>query len=83
MPRSVAIAAALVLIAICGVVHGLRAERWQTSRALEEAIARVDLAPLEIGDWKAERETSAKKSARDHVCPSALLPPIGMWRPAR
>src|SRR6266446_9220579 len=54
MPRRVAIAAALVLIALCGVVHGLRAERWQTSRALEEALARVELAPLEIGDWKAE-----------------------------
>ena len=54
MSRYLAIASALAMIAVCGVVHGLRAERWQKSPALEEAMARVEHVRMDIGDWKAE-----------------------------
>ncbi len=54
MARNLAVAGALALIAVCGIVHGLWADRWQPSPALEEALTRVELVPLEIGDWKAE-----------------------------
>ena len=53
MSRYLAVASALAILAVCGVVHGLRAERWHTSAALEHAMARVEHVPLEIGDWKA------------------------------
>jgi hypothetical protein len=54
MPRHLAVAVALALIAVCGVVHGLSAGRWHTSQALQDAVARVELVPMEIGEWKAE-----------------------------
>lgn len=54
MPRQAAVVTALVVLVICGLVHGLWAERWHKSRALEEAVARVELVPMEFGDWKGE-----------------------------
>lgn len=42
---------ALMILIGAGLVHGLWAERWQTSRALEEAAARVNEVPLRFGDW--------------------------------
>ena len=54
MTRNQAVAAALALIAACGVVHGMRSERWHKSQMLEEALTRVEQAPMEFGDWKAE-----------------------------
>lgn len=54
MPRQAAVVSALVVLVICGLVHGLWAERWHKSRALEEAVARVELVPMEFGDWKGE-----------------------------
>ena len=54
MPRSIAVSAALVLILVCGLVHGWWSERWQRSAALEEALAGVERVPLTIGAWQAE-----------------------------
>lgn len=54
MSRYLATTAALSLIAVCGVVHGMRSDRWQTSQALEDAMARVARVPAEVGDWKSE-----------------------------
>ncbi|MCI0685069.1 MAG: EpsI family protein [Gemmataceae bacterium] len=54
MPRRVAVIAAVAILFVCGLVHGLWAERWHTSRALTSALERVALVPLEIGDWRGE-----------------------------
>jgi len=54
MPRQAAVISALAVLVICGAVHGLWSERWHTSRALTDAVARVDLVPMEFGDWQAE-----------------------------
>jgi hypothetical protein len=43
---------ALTLLLTAGLLHGLWSERWQPSGALEEAVARLELVPLEIGDWQ-------------------------------
>jgi uncharacterized protein DUF3485 len=54
MPRFLAVAVALALLMICGVVHGWWADRWQKSAALEDACAKVPLAPMAFGDWQAQ-----------------------------
>src|SRR6266542_46101 len=65
MSRNLAVASAVAIIAVCGVAHGLRAERWHQSAALEEALARFKQSPMEIGDWKGEAlEGDAKAFAQ-------------------
>lgn len=54
MTRQPAVVAALAVLVVSGVVHGLWAERWGPSTLLQEAAARVDQVPLEIGDWQAQ-----------------------------
>lgn len=54
MPRQAAVISALIVLLICGVVHGWWAERWHKSRALEDALAQVELVPMNFGAWKAE-----------------------------
>ncbi|MCS7046911.1 MAG: EpsI family protein [Gemmataceae bacterium] len=51
MSQRLAMALCVVLIAACGVVHGVRSDRWQRSEALEAALAKVDLVPLNVADW--------------------------------
>src|SRR5687767_10215753 len=45
---------ALAILVVSGLVHGYWAERWTPSVALQEAAARVDQVPLEVGTWKAK-----------------------------
>ena len=56
MTRLVTVAFALAVLMISGLVHGFWAGRWNPSMVLQEAAARVDNVPLEIGDWKAHAE---------------------------
>jgi hypothetical protein len=44
---------AFSLLLVSGIVHGRLTERWGTSSALAEAIARLDRVPRSIGDWRA------------------------------
>lgn len=53
MPRVVAPAVALLLIVATGFVHGTWTGRWSVAHELEEAAARLEQAPGDIGDWKA------------------------------
>jgi hypothetical protein len=46
-----ATAAALVLIAAAGYVHGVRTDRWRPSIALQHAMAKVQGFPQELGEW--------------------------------
>jgi hypothetical protein len=54
MKRNVAIAIAAAILVVSGLVHGLWAERWSPSPALQAALGKVDLVPLEAGDWKGQ-----------------------------
>ncbi len=45
---------AMALILGSGVVAGVRANRWGNQSGLADASAKLDLVPLQIGDWKGE-----------------------------
>jgi hypothetical protein len=65
MPPRYAIALSVLLLAVCGYVHGRWTDRWQKSTALEEAVARVVLVPLVIDDWHGEAvEADARSFAQ-------------------
>jgi len=57
MLRMLPVAAALAVVVSTGYAHGLWTDRWTTSRALEEAIARLDRVPMTIGDWRGQADT--------------------------
>jgi hypothetical protein len=54
MLRTVLLALAAALVAGESYVHGLWTNRWSNSRALEEAVARLQQVPVQVGDWSAE-----------------------------
>jgi hypothetical protein len=56
MTRYLTAAIALGILMVSGLVHGSWAGRWNPSMVLQEAAARVDTVPLEIGDWKGHNE---------------------------
>lgn len=65
MPRRVAVVLAVVLLAVCGVVHGRWTDRWQTSSDLEEAAARIEQVPLTVGAWRGDAvEVDARSFAQ-------------------
>jgi hypothetical protein len=52
MYRIATMVIALLILTGGGLAHGIWAERWQSSSALQDAAARVRNVPLEIGDWQ-------------------------------
>jgi hypothetical protein len=56
MLRPFYLGVAFVFILTTGVVHGLWTNRWNPSPALEQAAARLDRLPLDIGDWRGQDE---------------------------
>jgi len=46
--------AAFALLVGSGLVHGRLTDRWGTSNALTEAVARLDRVPRSVGDWRAQ-----------------------------
>ena len=64
MKKTLSTLAALALIIGSGLVHGAWTNRWRTSAALKELVARLDSVPMVIGDWTATtRATSSKEMA--------------------
>lgn len=51
MNRITAFLAALMILLIGGLVHGLHAERWRKSEELSEAVERLINVPLDLGGW--------------------------------
>ncbi len=45
--------AALALILLCGLVHGLWTQRWHPSVAMQAAVQRLASVRLQIGNWQA------------------------------
>jgi hypothetical protein len=41
-----------VLVLAAGALHGSFTGRWHTSAELENAVARLDAVPLELGNWR-------------------------------
>ncbi len=54
MRRALPLLTGLALLGAAAVVHGVWTGRWQGTRALEEAAARVPAVPLAFGDWQGE-----------------------------
>jgi hypothetical protein len=42
------------LVAASGLVHGLLTDRWEGSREVDAAVARLDRIPTAIGQWQGE-----------------------------
>ena len=57
MYRTAQGAIALLLILGTGFVHGMWTGRWRVAHELEEAAARLEKAPGDIGDWKASPDS--------------------------
>lgn len=51
MARLMPFLVATALTLTCGVIHGLRSDRWSVSHELTDAVAQVQNVPLEFGDW--------------------------------
>jgi len=47
-----AVPTAFAFVLLCGLLHGLWTDRWERSPALETALARVELVPLQVGNWR-------------------------------
>ena len=43
------------LLVAVGVVHGVWSERWSDGADLDEAVARLEHMPLNVGDWEGKR----------------------------
>jgi hypothetical protein len=56
MKRTLSLTAVLILLLASGLVHGLWTERWGTSMLLQDAAARVDAIPLQVGPWRGRAE---------------------------
>jgi hypothetical protein len=46
----------LVLVLLSGLLHGWWTQRWQESRALEDAVIRLDDVPMTVGAWRGNDE---------------------------
>jgi len=51
--RPLPLLAALAALLISGLVHGFWTQRWQTSAALDGAVARLHAVPMPAGRWRA------------------------------
>jgi Protein of unknown function (DUF3485) len=54
MMKSVPLVLAGIILAMDGYVHGLWTDRWQLSKELELAAARLRQVPMALGDWQGE-----------------------------
>src|SRR5437764_15264638 len=52
MLKLLPILSAIPLLLAFGAVEGVWSERWHKSGALEQAAARLDQLPLNVGDWQ-------------------------------
>jgi hypothetical protein len=59
---------AVAAVIAVGLVQGSWTDRWGNSAALEEAAARLDRVPWQVGDWQGkELEMDARQMARSGV----------------
>jgi hypothetical protein len=54
MTRTLLLSAATLAVLLDGYCHGLWTNRWNSSRAVEEAVARLERVPRAVGDWQAQ-----------------------------
>jgi len=54
MLRTLFLLLAPVLLVASGVGHGVSTQRWNTSAAVEQAVARLQNVPAIVGDWEGE-----------------------------
>src|SRR5262245_34789283 len=54
MTRVFPVVAAVVVLLFSGLVHGLWTDRWGDAQDLNAAAARLDLLPLQLGEWAGE-----------------------------
>jgi hypothetical protein len=61
MRRLLPVTAAVIVLLFSGIVHGVWTERWGEASDLNEAVARLERLPLDLGDWKGEPIASANR----------------------
>jgi hypothetical protein len=54
MRTTLLLLAAGAMLALCGVVHGLRTDRWGASPDLRAAAERLHAVPASVGQWQGE-----------------------------
>ncbi len=52
--RTASLIAAILLILGTGLAHGLWTGRWHVSEVIQQAAARLDQVPMNVGSWKGE-----------------------------
>jgi hypothetical protein len=58
--RILLLAIVAAVVAAEGYVHGLWTQRWQNSPELTQAVARLDLMPLTVGNWRGTESRKLK-----------------------
>jgi hypothetical protein len=61
MMRVLPLAAVVVGLIACGVVHGLWTDRWSERPDPAAAASRFDVLPMTIGDWEGEALTASAR----------------------
>jgi Protein of unknown function (DUF3485) len=64
MARIVLISIAVIAVLLDGYVYGLWTDRWGNAQAVEDAVARLELVPMTIGDWQARPLELPEKHAK-------------------
>jgi hypothetical protein len=68
MKRMLPLAAAFLLLALSGIVHGLWTGRWGMAPDLEKAAARCDQVAMNLGEWEGQAtEIDARQLAQAEV----------------
>jgi len=52
MSRAIPILVAISVVLSSGTLHGMWTNRWRASREIENAVSKLDLVPMVIGDWR-------------------------------
>jgi hypothetical protein len=58
---------AVAALLLCGLVHGLRTDRWASAEDLDAELARLRAVPLDLGDWRGEDLTARRQPGGEGV----------------
>lgn len=54
MNRILTLFAAILLVVLCGVIHGVWTDRWQVSQDVHHSSAALERVPENFGDWEGQ-----------------------------
>jgi hypothetical protein len=56
MWHKLSVVAAILVLLLARLVHGLWTDRWQTPQSMQEAVAKLDGLPGSLGPWQGEEQ---------------------------